>query len=147
VVAQQSVEDGWYEAIVLEANGDMLTTRWRDYPRERKIVHHRLRLALLYPGPKQTAEIGRSLKASGQATRDETIATTSSQALPKDWGGIDVNILVLAKCDDPWSSWWEAIPIEKDGDLFKLRWRNNRTNAPPITRSRFELALICPDAA
>jgi hypothetical protein len=145
VVAQQSLEDGWYEAIVLEANGDMLTTRWRDYPRERKIVRHRLRLGLLYPGPKQAAESGRSLKASGQATRDETIA--NSHALPKNWGEIDLNHLVLAKCDSPWSSWWEAIPIEKDGDLFKLRWRNNQTNAPPITRSRFALALICPDAA
>jgi hypothetical protein len=44
------------------------------------------------------------------------------------------------------SAWWEAIPVEKAGDLFKLRWRNNPTNAPPITRSRYELALICADA-
>jgi hypothetical protein len=49
--------------------------------------------------------------------------------------------------DSQWSAWWEAIPIEKAGDLFKLRWRNNPTKAPPITRSRFELALICSDAA
>ena len=42
VVAQQSREDGWYEAIVVEANGDMLTLRWRDYPRERRNVCHRL---------------------------------------------------------------------------------------------------------
>jgi hypothetical protein len=28
-----------------------------------------------------------------------------------------------------------------------LRWRNNPTNAPPITRSRYELALICSEAA
>jgi hypothetical protein len=146
VVAQQSVEDGWYEAIVLEVNGDMLTTRWRDYPRERKMVHHRLRLALLYPGPKTSVETGRSLKASSSARRDQTIANTSTQALPKDWGEIDVNHLVLAKDDGPWSAWWEAIPIEKTGDLFKLRWRVNQTNAPPITRSRFELTLICPDA-
>jgi hypothetical protein len=34
VVAQQSLEDGWYEAIVTEANGELLTLRWRDYPRE-----------------------------------------------------------------------------------------------------------------
>src|SRR5580692_829413 len=31
VVANQDRDDGWYEAIVVEANGDMLTTRWRDY--------------------------------------------------------------------------------------------------------------------
>jgi hypothetical protein len=54
---------------------------------------------------------------------------------------------VLAKDDSQWSAWWEAIAVEKAGDLFKLRWRNNPTNAPPITRSRFELALICSEAA
>src|SRR3984957_750483 len=32
VIAQESREDGWYAAIVIEANGDMLTLRWRDYP-------------------------------------------------------------------------------------------------------------------
>jgi hypothetical protein len=30
--------------------------------------------------------------------------------------------------------------------LFKLRWRDN-ASIPPITRPRFDLALICPDAA
>ena len=57
-------EDGWYEAIVVEANGDMLTLRWRDYPRERRIVRHRLRLGLLYPRAKPTAETGKSAKAA-----------------------------------------------------------------------------------
>jgi hypothetical protein len=45
VVAQESPEDGWYAAIVVEANGDMLTLRWRDYPREGRVVRHRKRLA------------------------------------------------------------------------------------------------------
>jgi hypothetical protein len=49
------------------------------------------------------------------------------------------------KADSRWPAWWEAIPVEKAGDLFKLRWRDN-TNVPPTTRPRFELALICPDA-
>ena len=31
VVAHEGPEDGWYEAIVAEVNGDMLTLRWRDY--------------------------------------------------------------------------------------------------------------------
>jgi DNA-binding IclR family transcriptional regulator len=53
VVANQSQEDGWYEAIVVEQNGEMFTLRWRDYPRERRVVRHRLRLGLLYPGPTQ----------------------------------------------------------------------------------------------
>jgi len=150
VVAQQSLEDGWYEAIVVDANGDMFSLRWRDYPRQRQFVRHRLRLGLLYPGTKQKAETSRSLKASGQTRHDKAAASdvaTNGPALPKDWDETDVNHLVLAKDDSQWSAWWEAIAIEKNGGLFKLRWRNNPTNAPPIARSRYELALICADAA
>jgi hypothetical protein len=60
VVAQEGPEDGWYEAIVAEVNGDMLTLRWRDYPRERKIVRHRQRLGLLYPGLKPTSDTAKT---------------------------------------------------------------------------------------
>ena len=63
VVTQEGPEEGWYEAIVVEAAGDMLTLRWRDYPRERRVVRHRLRLGLLYPKAKPTAETGKSAKA------------------------------------------------------------------------------------
>jgi hypothetical protein len=41
---------------------------------------------------------------------------------------------------------FEAIPIEKVGDGFKLRWRDYAT-LPPAIRPRLELALIYPDAA
>jgi hypothetical protein len=34
VIAFESSEDGWWEAIVTEINGEMLTLRWRDYPRQ-----------------------------------------------------------------------------------------------------------------
>jgi hypothetical protein len=151
VLASESREDGWYEAIVVEQNGDMFTLRWRDYPRQRRIVRHRLRLGLLYPGPRPTAENGKSAKASGHAKHDKTVATnlgTNSQSLSKDWDEIDINHLVLAKDDSQWGAWWEAIPVEKAGDLFKLRWREKyAANVPLITRPRFDLALICPDAA
>jgi hypothetical protein len=40
-------EDGWWEAIVLERNGDMLTLRWRDYPTQPKVMRHRTAVALL----------------------------------------------------------------------------------------------------
>ena len=151
VLASQSREDGWYEAIVVEANGDMFTLRWRDYPRERRIVRHRLQLRLLFPGPRPTAENGKSAKASGHAKHDKPVAAnpgTNSQSLPKDWDEIDINHLVLAKDDSQWGAWWEAIVVEKAGDLFKLRWREKyAANVPLITRPRFDLALICPDAA
>jgi hypothetical protein len=140
VVAQQSLEDGWYEATVIEVDGDMLTLRWRDYPRERKLVRHRLRVGLRYPGPQAGKQIKpQSAKHQGPAAKVET-------ALPADWQDIDLNKLVLAKDDGPPRSWWEAIPVEKAGDTFKLRWRDYST-VPPVSRERFALALVCPDAA
>ncbi len=145
VVAQQSPDDGWYEAIVIEAASDMLKVRWRDYPRERPIVRHRLRLGLLYPGP--TSDTAKANKA---AAKDQKPAATApaagSRPLPRDWQQIDVGQLVLAKSEGPWSSWWEAVPVEKVGDEFKLRWRDG-VNKLPCTRARLDLALICPDAA
>ena len=128
----------------------MLTLRWRDYPRERRIVRHRLRLGLLYPGPRPNAENGKSTKASGQTKRDKPVAVdpATNHSLPKDWDEIDINHLVLAKDDSQWGAWWEAIPVEKAGDLFKLRWREKHAaNVGLITRPRLDLALICPDAA
>ena len=146
VVAQWGLEDGWYEAIVVEANGDMLTLRWRDYPRDRRIVRHRLRLGLLYPRSKPITETGKSAKSSAPAKHDKPVAAnTNGQSLPKDWDEIDTGHLVLAQANSRWPVWWEAIPVEKTGDLFKLRWRDN-ASVPPITRPRFELALICPEA-
>ena len=99
VVAHQSLEDGWYAAIVLEANGDMLTLRWRDYPRERKIVRHRLQLALLYPGSQEKTETSRPLRPPGQGKADRVPNNPSANgpALPKDWDQIDLNHLVLAR--------------------------------------------------
>jgi hypothetical protein len=147
VVAQEGTEDGWYEAIVAEANGDMLTLRWRDYPRERRVVRHRQRLGLLYPGLKPTSD---TAKANKPAAKDQKLAaeapSAGPQPLPRDWQQIDVGQLVLAKSEGPWSSWWEAVPVEKVGDEFKLRWRDG-VNKSPCTRLRLELALICPDAA
>jgi hypothetical protein len=146
VVAQEGPEDGWYEAIVAEVNGDMLTVRWRDYPRERKIVRHRQRLGLLYSGLKPTADTPKTSKTSAKDRKPAAEAPTAgSHPLPRDWQEIDVGQLVLAKDDGPWRSWWEAVPIEEAGDGFKLRWRDF-SRVAPITRQRLELALICPDA-
>jgi len=149
VLAQQDPEDGWYEVIVVEVANDMFTVRWRDYPRQRRITRHRLRLGLLYPGPKSSAETGKSGKPPGQGGHDKTVKTnpvTGGHRLPKDWDEINVDHLVLAKTEGPWANWFEAIPVERAGDGFKLRWRDYG-NLPPVIRPRFALALICPDAA
>jgi hypothetical protein len=141
VVAQEEdPTDGWYEAIVVEVANDMFTLRWRDYPRLRRITRHRLRLGLLYPGPQP----GKQTKP--QSARHQSPAAKGESGLPADWQDIDLNKLVLAKDDGPFRAWWEAIPVEKTADTFKLRWRDYST-VPPISRERFALALICPDAA
>jgi hypothetical protein len=141
VVAQEDdPTDGWYEAIVVEAANDMLTLRWRDYPRLRRITRHRLRLGLLYPGPRA----GKQPKP--HSAKHQSPAANAESALPVDWQDIDLNKLVLAKDDSPSRAWWEAIPVEKAGEAFKLRWRDYST-VPPISRDRFALALICPEAA
>ena len=149
VVTHEGPEEGWYEAIVVEAATDMLTLRWRDYPRERRVVRHRLRLGLLYPRAKLTAESGKSAKALVQAKHEKTVAANpaaNAQSLPKDWDDIDIGHLVLAKAESRWPAWWEAIVVENADDLFELRWRDN-ASAPPITRPRLDLALLCPDVA
>jgi hypothetical protein len=150
VVANDSRDEGWYEAIVIHVDGDMLTLRWRDYARERRLVRHRNRLALLYPNAKpmtQTAAQSKpiSIKQHGKAAAETSGA--GPQALPCDWQAIDLGHLVLVKDDSQWGAWWEAVPVEKAGDSFKLRWRDNYANVPLITRPRLDLALICPDAA
>lgn len=32
VLAQDSIEDGWFEAVITKRDGDTLTVKWRDYP-------------------------------------------------------------------------------------------------------------------
>ena len=49
VIAQETLEYGWWEAIVIARNGDMLTLRFRDYPKLPKFVRHRNAIALMSP--------------------------------------------------------------------------------------------------
>jgi hypothetical protein len=51
VIAQESLGDGWWEAIVLARDGDMLTLKWRDYPWQPNVLRHAGSVALLKPGP------------------------------------------------------------------------------------------------
>jgi hypothetical protein len=50
VLAQEKVDEGWWEAIVIGIEGDMLTMRWRDWPKYPKVTQHRSAVALLKPG-------------------------------------------------------------------------------------------------
>src|SRR3954447_25385612 len=47
VIAQESLEDGWWEAIVVAIVNDQLVLRWRDYARMPCVRRARLEVALL----------------------------------------------------------------------------------------------------
>jgi hypothetical protein len=49
VIARDDLAAGWWEAIVIAKDGDMLTLKWRDYPKQAPAVLHRAALALLKP--------------------------------------------------------------------------------------------------
>ena len=49
VIAHENMIEGWWEAIVIAADNDMLTLRWRDYPKVAPITRHRTAVALLKP--------------------------------------------------------------------------------------------------
>jgi len=49
IIAKESHECGWWEAIVIERTGDMITVRYRDYPHYPSMVRHRSVVALISP--------------------------------------------------------------------------------------------------
>jgi hypothetical protein len=49
VIAHESADDGWWEAIVIDRKADKFTLRFRDFPDQPKLVRHRSAIALLYP--------------------------------------------------------------------------------------------------
>ena len=49
VIAQEFLDYGWWEAIVLGRTGDMFTLRFRDYPKLPKFARHRTAIALMSP--------------------------------------------------------------------------------------------------
>jgi hypothetical protein len=49
VIAQEALQYGWWEAIVLARKGDTFTLQYRDYPHLPKFVRHRTGIALMAP--------------------------------------------------------------------------------------------------
>jgi hypothetical protein len=49
VIAHENMIEGWWEAIVIATDNDMLTPRWRDYPKQENVVRHASAVALLKP--------------------------------------------------------------------------------------------------
>jgi len=156
VIAQDTPEEGWYEAVVVETSGDLLTMRWLDYPRERRITRHRSTVGLLYPH--ESPNIDAKPKAA-QSSKPKTGAKPSAaepkSVYPKTWEDIDVDSLVLAKDDGPWRAWWEAVVVTKTTQTLTLRWREtnqmlalrvrNFAQVAAITRPRWSVGLLYPN--
>jgi hypothetical protein len=49
VIAYSAADEGWWEAIVVQRVGDMLTLRWRDYPEDPQITAYYESVALQKP--------------------------------------------------------------------------------------------------
>jgi len=67
-------------------------------------------------------------------------------ALPRHWDEIDAGHLVLAQDADPKEGWWPAIVLEKNGDMFTLRWQAF-PQQKKVLRHQFNVGLMYPGAA
>jgi hypothetical protein len=53
VIAQDDdADEGWWEAVVVDRTNDVLTLRWRDYPKYKPFMRHVAAIALLNPTAK-----------------------------------------------------------------------------------------------
>jgi len=55
IIAKETLECGWWEAIVVERTGDLVTVKYRDFPRYPNLVRHRSAVALISPAVDQAA--------------------------------------------------------------------------------------------
>ena len=51
VLVHESPADGWWEAVVIDREAEVLTLRFRDYPKLPTFVRHISTIALVNPGP------------------------------------------------------------------------------------------------
>jgi hypothetical protein len=63
VIAQEALEYGWWEAIVLDRQGDSFTLQYRDYPHLPKFVRHRSGIALMSPPTDEAKPAAQSQQA------------------------------------------------------------------------------------
>jgi hypothetical protein len=63
VIAQEALEYGWWEAIVLDRQGDSFTLQYRDYPHLPKFVRHRSGIAMMSPPTDEAKPAAQSQQA------------------------------------------------------------------------------------
>jgi hypothetical protein len=77
-------------------------------------------------------------------TADAASDLPPATGLPPGWDQIAPGHLVIAE-EGPGYGWWEAIVIERKGDVFKLRYRQF-PRLPAFARPRSAIALMSPPA-
>jgi hypothetical protein len=60
VIAQESLEYGWWEAIIINRKDDGFTLRYRDFPKLPKFFRHRSAIALMSPPSEEASTSGPS---------------------------------------------------------------------------------------
>jgi hypothetical protein len=116
VIAHESLEYGWWEAIVVGRKNGVFTLRYRDFPSLPKFFRDQSGIALMAP----------------QAGSASGLSPASDEIEPGD--------LVIAQ-ESPDDGWWEAIVLERKGDTFTLQFRDY-ADLPNIVRHRSGIALM-----
>jgi hypothetical protein len=94
LVAQESLEYGWWEAIVLDRKGDTFILQYRDFPHLPKFARQHTGVALVCPADNE-----------------------------QSWNEIASGHLVIAQ-KSPKEGWWEAIVIDRKADTLTLQFRD-----------------------
>jgi hypothetical protein len=94
VIAQESLDYGWHEAIVLDRKGDTFILQYRDFP-------HPPRFARQRPG----------------------VALMCSADNEESWNEIASGHLVIAQ-ESAEDGWWEAIVIDRKADMLMVQFRD-----------------------
>jgi hypothetical protein len=77
-------------------------------------------------------------------TADPASELPTATGLPPGWDQIAPGHLVIAE-ESPDYGWWEAIVIDRKGDMFRLRYRQF-PRLPTFARHRGAIALMSPPA-
>ncbi len=99
-------------------------------------------------GRKLFDKLVEQLKLAGQPapeTDDRLSTEQPASGLPASWDDIAVGHLVIAE-DTDYYGWWEAIVVNRDGDMLTLKWRD-WPDYPNVVQHASSVALLKPKVA
>jgi hypothetical protein len=134
--------DGWWQAIVVDKRGDIVSLRWPRSDRGRPFQKHRTMLGLMCTAANDNAAQADN-KNGDKDNNKNGHKGPSGERYPKTWSQIGADQIVLAKEDGPCEQWWEAKVITIENDVATLQWRDY-PSLPPILRPRAGLGLMHP---